>query len=56
MEDLIEFVWGLLNYEIDFSVAGLPLEVSMWQIFMASTLIYILVCFAKYLTGREGDI
>ena len=56
MAELIETVWSFMNDDIDFSVAGIDLSVSLWEIFMASTIIYILVCFARYCTGSEGQI
>ena len=53
-ESLINAVWGFMNTSIDFSLAGFNVSASLWEIFMASTLIYILCVWTRYVTGGFG--
>lgn len=56
MQALFTAVWGFLNYKINFSIVlGHNIQVSLWNVFTASTIIYLLVCFAKYFTGSSED-
>lgn len=53
--DLIAYVWGLLDTQINFSAIGINQSVSLLQILVGSTAFYMLAKFVNFCMGERID-